>query len=60
MPRKQRFKPSRKPKPIPANEDTGMGRPITSTPAETVHNPEQEKPQDRDAPSWSGVAPPPG
>jgi hypothetical protein len=27
MPRKQRFKPSRKPKLVPQNEDTTMGRP---------------------------------
>lgn len=25
MPRKQRFKPSRKPKPIPVNEDAALG-----------------------------------
>jgi hypothetical protein len=25
MPRKQRFKPSRKPKPVPVNEDAALG-----------------------------------
>lgn len=29
MPRKQRFKPSRKPKPIPQNEDALAGRPVS-------------------------------
>jgi hypothetical protein len=57
MPRKQRFKPSRKPKPTPPSEDAGMGRPITSTPADIAHTPGQEKLQDRDAPSLSGVVP---
>lgn len=27
MPRKQRFKPSRKPKPMPMNEDAALGHP---------------------------------
>ena len=60
MPRKQRFKPSRKPKPIPPNNDAGMGRSITSTSAENVHIPEQDKPPERDGPSLSGVVPQPG
>ena len=33
MPRKQRFKPSRKPKPIPQGEDAVIGRQPSSAPA---------------------------
>lgn len=33
MPRKQRFKPSRKPKPIPQNEDALIGRQPSSAPS---------------------------
>ena len=57
MPRKQRFKPSRKPKPIPPNEDAEMGRPTTGTSTEDVHVPGQERTQERDAPSVSGIQP---
>jgi hypothetical protein len=32
MPRKQRFKPSRKPKPIPQTEDAVIGREVSSAP----------------------------
>jgi hypothetical protein len=35
MPRKQRFKPSRKPKPMPPSEDAVMGVPAESA---TVHD----------------------
>jgi hypothetical protein len=31
MPRKQRFKPSRKPKPSPQTEETMIGHPVSST-----------------------------
>jgi hypothetical protein len=34
MPRKQRFKPSRKPKPIPPTEDAMIGRDVSAAPAD--------------------------
>jgi hypothetical protein len=42
MPRKQRFKPSRKPKPNPSNEDATTGRQESSSPAHNENAPPRE------------------
>ncbi len=57
MPRKQRFKPSRKPKPSPPNEDAMMGRPTGN---EVVHNdnvPEHDAPPSRSEDSTAELEP---
>lgn len=54
MPRKQRFKPSRRPKPTPPNEDTEMGHLTMGTITENGHIPERDHPSERDAPSLVG------
>jgi hypothetical protein len=54
MPRKQRFKPSRKPKPSPSHDEAGTGRTVTSNPAENISIQERPPAQERDAPSLSG------
>jgi hypothetical protein len=59
MPRKQRFKPSRKPKPIPTNEDAAMGHQETGPVAhnenaairESVQLPVADSPIERSAQS---------
>jgi hypothetical protein len=45
MPRKQRFKPSRKPKPVPPNDDAMMGRPVSNPAGNPERTPEREIPQ---------------
>jgi hypothetical protein len=45
MPRKQRFKPSRKPKPIPQHEETGMGQPVNSATARDDSESSRNQPQ---------------
>ncbi|HEY0991084.1 MAG TPA: hypothetical protein VGD80_28725 [Kofleriaceae bacterium] len=42
MPRKQRFKPSRKPKPVPSNEDAMMGRQESNSPPHNDNAPARE------------------
>jgi len=48
MPRKQRFKPSRKPKPIPPNEDALTGRQPSSVRPTSDNADARESPQERD------------
>jgi hypothetical protein len=48
MPRKQRFKPSRKPKPVLPNEDAAMGRKESSSLADNDNAPAREALPPRD------------
>ena len=51
MPRKQRFKPSRKPKPVAQNEDAVMGKPpISATVRENSESPHEPPPVREDVP----------
>lgn len=50
MPRKQRFKPSRKPKPIPQNEDALIGRQPSSAPSNDANNADNDNLGVRDTP----------
>ena len=56
MPRKQRFKPSRKPKPVPPKEDAVMGQQEGSV-VNNDNAPPRETPPLRDVNSVSGVEP---
>jgi hypothetical protein len=48
MPRKQRFKPSRKPKPIPQAEEAMIGQPTVSNSANNDNVESQALPRDRE------------
>jgi hypothetical protein len=54
MPRKQRFKPSRKPKPIPQNEDALIGRQPSSAPSGNDNRADNENIGVRDTPDVRG------
>jgi hypothetical protein len=55
MPRKQRFKPSRKPKPIPVNEDAALGHQDKAASVPNEKAPIRESSQSPEADSVSGV-----
>lgn len=57
MPRKQRFKPSRKPKPMTPNEDAAMGRPDTGSLVQNENTPAREPSPSRSLESLSGGEP---
>ena len=53
MPRKQRFKPSRKPKPTPQTEDAMIGRDVSAAPVERDDPREMSSSRDPSPPSES-------
>jgi hypothetical protein len=55
MPRKQRFKPSRKPKPVIPNDDATVGRPDSGSAVHNDNASTRETSSARDANSLSGV-----
>jgi len=60
MPRKQRFKPSRKPKPATPNEDANTGRPEGGSLAHNDNTPARESLPMREVNSLSGGDTQPG
>jgi hypothetical protein len=57
MPRKQRFKPSRKPKPVPQNDDVTLGRQEAGSIAHNENAPMHETMPPRDVNSRAEVEP---